>query len=189
MQKKKLIIITDGDHTARETIEKAGANLGLHTISASGGNPTVLPAEEVKRKITEAEQELLLMMVDDAGFRAKGPGERVLEALWQDERFSVLGVVAVASNTEGVVGVPVDFSVTREGKIHWGPVNKEGKPEPEGRLRVEGDTVDVLNGLPIPLIVGIGDIGKMEHADDKEQGAKITTLAIREILKFHGLKP
>ena len=188
MQNKKLIIITDGDHTARETIEKAGAKLGLRTISASGGNPTVLPAEEVKRQIAAAEEELLLVMVDDAGARGKGPGERVLEAICRDERFSVLGVVAVAANTEGVAGVPVDFSVTRAGEIHQGPVDKAGKPEPEGRVRVKGDTVDVLNRLPVPVIVGIGDIGKMEHADDKGQGAKITTRAIREILKYHGLK-
>jgi len=189
VRKKQLIIITDGDQIARKTIEKVGAKLHLRTISASGGNPTVLPVEEVKREIAEAGEELLLVMVDDAGARGKGPGERVLEALCQDKRFSVLGVVAVASNTDGVAGVPVAFSVTREGKIHHGPVDKEGKPEPEGHLRVKGDTVDVLNRLPVPLIVGIGDIGKMAHADDEEQGAKVTTRAIREILRFHGLNP
>ena len=60
----------------------------------------MLPAEEVKRKITEAEQELLLMMVDDAGFRAKARGKGLRSALAR-RAFSVLGVVAVASNTEG----------------------------------------------------------------------------------------
>lgn len=189
MSKKKLIIITDGDNVARKAVEKAGAKLGLRTISVSGGNPTALSTEEVKNNIFEAKQDLLLVMVDDAGVREKGPGETILEAIRQDERFSVLGVVAVASNTDGVAGVPVNFSITREGKIHQGPVDKEGNPEPEGRLKVEGDTVDVLNGLNIPLIVGSGDIGKMDQADDYAQGAKITTLAIQEILKFHGLNP
>ncbi|HBG17323.1 MAG TPA: stage V sporulation protein AE, partial [Firmicutes bacterium] len=55
------------------------------------------------------------------------------------------------------------------------------------RSKLKGDTVDILNGLKIPLIVGIGDIGKMGQADDYEQGANITTRAIKEILNFHGL--
>ncbi|HBT16730.1 MAG TPA: stage V sporulation protein AE [Firmicutes bacterium] len=187
MNKKKIITITDGDKVARKTIEKAGAKLGLRTISSSAGNPTPLSAEELKQKIIEAPQDLFLVMVDDAGERKKGSGESILETFKQDERFSVLGVVAVASNTDQVEGVPVNFSITREGKIHQGPVDKEGNPETEGRSKLKGDTVDILNGLKIPLIVGIGDIGKMGQADDYEQGANITTRAIKEILNFHGL--
>lgn len=182
-----MIIITDGDDWARQTIEAAGQRLGLKTVSATAGNPTPLPAAALRQEIIEAEGEPVLVMVDDGGERKKGHGERLLENLLLDEAFAVLGVIAVAANTRRVAGVPVDFSITREGEIHRGPVDKNGRPEPEGRRKVEGDTVDVLNGLRPPLVVGIGDIGKMTPADRAKAGARITTRAIEEILKYHGL--
>jgi stage V sporulation protein AE len=33
------------------------------------------------------------------------------------------------------------------------------------------------------VIIGIGDLGKMDRADSVEAGARITTEAVREILK------
>lgn len=187
MGRKKLIIITDGDHWAQQTIAAAGQRLGLKTVKATAGNPTPLPAAALRKEISEAEGDPVLVMVDDGGEGKKGHGERLLENLLLDDAFAVLGVIAVAANTRQVAGVPVDFSITREGKIHRGPVDKDGRPEPEGRTRVEGDTVDVLNGLHPTLVVGIGDIGKMSPADRAEAGARITTRAIEEILKYHGL--
>ncbi len=187
MDKKRIIIITDGDLVAKQAVEIAGDKLGLRTISTSAGNPSIIPIDELKDKIMETPKDPVLIMVDDAGERGKGSGENILEALVQEQRFQLLGVIAVASNTVRVKGVSVNLSITREGKIIKGPVDKEGNPETTGRVNVAGDTVDVLNGLDIPFIVGVGDLGKMEKADDVENGANITTMAIKEILKFHGL--
>src|SRR5690554_1815208 len=187
MSQKKVIIITDGDGTAKGAVEKAGENLGLATISVSSGNPTVIPQKELIAQILKASAEPVLVMVDDAGKRKKGAGEKILEGLTKDERLQILGVVAVASGTEKVQGVTVDLSIDRNGQILRGPVDKGGNAEPEGRFKVEGDTVDVLNGLDLPIVVGLGDPGKMDEADAVENGARITTQAVQEILKHHGL--
>lgn len=187
MDKKRVIIVTDGDRTAQRAVEKAAANVGGRTISASAGNPTTLSADEIVEMILKAPKEPVVVMVDDSGKRAKGPGEQVLEALAKDDRLEVLGVVAVASNTAKVEGIAVDFSVTREGQRVHQPVDKEGNPEPEGQYKVEGDTVDILNRLDVPVIVGIGDLGKMDDADLIEEGARITTQAVQEVLRYHGL--
>jgi stage V sporulation protein AE len=187
MGKKKIIIITDGDQWARQTIETAGERLGLTTVTATAGNPTPLPTAAVRKEIMAAKGEPVLVMVDDGGEPKKGHGERLLENLLRDEHFAVLGVIAVAADTKPVRGVRVSYSITREGKIHRGSVDKDGRPEPEGQKRVEGDTVDVLNGFRLPLVVGIGDIGKMSPADRADAGARITTQALEEILKYHGL--
>ncbi|HBL35291.1 MAG TPA: stage V sporulation protein AE [Firmicutes bacterium] len=187
MEKKRIIVITDGDNQARQSIQTAGEKLGLRTISASAGNPTPLPEAALQKAIKEAEGDPVLVMADDAGERGKGHGERMLEALMGDDAFQVLGVIAVAADTKHVAGVPVSFSITQEGQVHLGAVDKKGHPEPEGGKKVEGDTVDVLNGLQVPVVVGIGDIGKMSPADRASAGATITTRAIEEILKYHGL--
>lgn len=182
MDKKRVIVVTDGDRTARAVIEKAATNVGGRTISASAGNPTPISGETLIKKILKAEGEPVLVMVDDCGKRSKGPGEQVLEELAKDERLELLGVIAVASNTAKVEGVPVDFSVSRNSQIVQGPVDKDGNPEPKGHVKVEGDTVDVLNHLDVPIIVGLGDLGKMDRADRLEAGAKITTKAVQEIM-------
>lgn len=187
MGKKRIIIVTDGDRTAKAVVEKAATNVGGRTISASGGNPTPISGEELTQMILSAPKEPVLVMVDDCGKRSKGPGENVLEQLVRDERFEVLGVLAVASNTTKVEGVPVNFSVTRDQKIVERPVNKDGIPEEHGHVKVEGDTVDVLNRLDVPVVVGIGDLGKMDDADSLENGARVTTMAIQEILRANGL--
>ena len=187
MAKKKIIFITDGDNWARQTIEAAGKRLGLPTISASAGNPTPLPPAALRQEIKEAPGEPVLVMADDGGEPRKGHGERLLEAFLRDDGFAVLGVIAVAANTKKVAGVPVNFSITREGRVHRGPVDKEGRPEPPGQKRLEGDTVDVLNGLQVPIVVGIGDIGKTSPLDRADEGARITTRVIEEILKYNGL--
>lgn len=73
------------------------------------------------------------------------------------------------------------------GQRVYGPVDKDGIPEPAGRYKVEGDTVDILNCLDVPVIVGVGDLGKMDDADRQEEGARITTAAVQEVLRHHGL--
>lgn len=187
MARKRIIIVTDGDETAKRTVEKAAQNLGLRTISSSAGNPTPLSEGELATLILSAPQDPVLVMVDDAGTRRKGPGERILEDLVKDDRFEVLGVVVVASDTEKVEGIPVNVSVTANNQVIHEPVDKNGNPEPQGHFKVEGDTVDVLNRLSMPIVVGIGDPGKMSDADAFEKGAQVTTRAVQEILKFHGL--
>ena len=57
----------------------------------------------------------------------------------------------------------------------------------EGKLY--GDTVYILDELDVPIIVGIGDIGKMARKDHYDQGSPITKQAIELILErsgYHG---
>ena len=62
-------------------------------------------------------------------------------------------------------------------------MNKHGEPE-DFKEYLQGDTVDVLNKLNIPIIVGVGDIGKQDGADSNQ--APITTAAVKEILRRSG---
>ncbi|HBF36898.1 MAG TPA: stage V sporulation protein AE [Firmicutes bacterium] len=183
MVKRKIVVITDGDRVAEKVVEKVARNVGGRAISFSGGNPTIAPGERISAAIKKAAHDPVLVMVDDCGSRGEGNGEQILRMLASDPELEILGVVAVASNTSGVDGVPVTASVTRKGAIVNVPVDKDGNPEIVGHTKVEGDTVDVLNQLNIPIIIGVGDLGKMEDADLVEDGAKITTLAVREVLK------
>ncbi len=52
---------------------------------------------------------------------------------------------------------------------------------------INGDTVDVLNDVEIPFIIGVGDIGKMKEADSIDKGAPVTRKAIEEVLKRSGV--
>ncbi|TCL69339.1 stage V sporulation protein AE [Hydrogenispora ethanolica] len=183
MTKRKVIVITDGDRVAKKVVEKVAQNVGGRAISLSGGNPTPVTGNDIAEAVQETPYDPVLVMVDDCGSREKASGEEALEALAKHPAIEILGVIAVASNTARVEGVPVDLSVTREGKIVSVPVDKDGNPEPEGHVKVEGDTVDVINRLQIPIVIGIGDLGKMDDADLEEDGARITTIAVQEVLK------
>ncbi len=183
MTKRKVIVITDGDKIAQAAVERVAQNIGGRAISLSAGNPTPVSGETIAAAVKETPYDPVLVMVDDCGDQGKGAGESALETLVRDSELEILGVVAVASNTAHVRGVPITASVTREGQIIELPVDKDGNPEPAGHKYVEGDTVDVLNQLSIPIVIGIGDLGKMNDADLTENGARITTLAVEEILK------
>jgi stage V sporulation protein AE len=188
MAKRKIVVITDGDRVAKKVVEKVAKNVGGRAISISSGNPTQAPAAKIAEAIKEAAYDPVLVMVDDCGCPGEGPGEQVLRTLAIDSEIDILGVVAVASNTAHVDGVPITASVTREGTVIDLPVDKEGYPEAEGHDKVKGDTVDVLNSLKIPIVIGVGDLGKMEDADLVEDGAKITTIAVEEVLKRSNFK-
>ncbi|MGE5582634.1 MAG: stage V sporulation protein AE [Bacillota bacterium] len=188
MTKRKIVVITDGDRIAQKVVEKVARNVHGRAISLSGGNPTLASAEKISQAIKETPRDPVLVMVDDCGDKGAGPGERVLQSLAKDPELEILGVVAVASNTAHVEGIPVTASVARDGSIVDSPVDKDGFPEPKGHYKVEGDTVDVLNSLNIPLVIGVGDLGKMEDADLVEDGAKITTIAVEEVLKRSNFK-
>ena len=183
MAKKRIIVVTDGDRIARKVVEKVAQNIGGRVISTSGGNPTQISGEKIAAYVKRTPYDPVLVMVDDCGSRGQGNGEKALEVLANDPELEILGVLAVASNTAAVGGVPVTVSVTREGKIIEESVNKDGNPEPGKPKKIKGDTVDIINHLPIPVVIGIGDLGKMDDADLIDHGAKITTLAVQEILR------
>ncbi|KAB3531475.1 stage V sporulation protein AE [Alkaliphilus serpentinus] len=180
--KRKIIVVTDGDRCAQRTIEKAVKNIGGRCISQSGGNPTPLSAEKIIALIKEAVHDPVVVMTDDEGNENTGIGEKVIKTLMNHPDIEVLGVIAVASNTKDVDGVHVDFSIDALGKITKKPVDKDGI-ETEKEV-LYGDTVDVLEkGPKPPVIIGIGDIGKMQGKDDWRIGAPIITKALNEIMK------
>lgn len=176
-------MITDGDRIAQKVVEQVARNVGGRAISLSGGNPTKSDGETVIAAVKQADHDPVLVMVDDCGDCNQGKGETILKQLAADPELDILGVVAVASNTDSVKGVPVTASVTRQGTVVSGPVDKNGRPEPLGHQKVEGDTVDILNQIQVPVVIGLGDLGKMDDADLVEDGARITTRAVQEILQ------
>jgi len=179
-KKRKVIIVTDGDSFAQRAVERAVHNIGGRCISRSAGNPTPLKGSEIVKLIKEAKYDPVVVMVDDRGHQRMGKGEDALKKIIFHPDIDVLGVIAVASNTQFVNGVEVDFSITCDGNIVEEAVNKDGVKTNDKILY--GDTVDVLRNCDVPLIVGIGDIGKMNGKDDCEIGAPIITKALEEII-------
>lgn len=182
-EKRKVIVITDGDDLARRAVEIAALNIGGCCISASAGNPTPITGKRIVELIREVHSDPVLVLLDDKGCRGQGPGEKALEYIAKNDQVKIIGVLAVASNTLFCTGVRIEHAITREGRIIDRPVDKNGIPEKKGHHFLEGDTVDILNSLNIPIILGIGDIGKMQGRDRCESGAKITTKAIKYILE------
>lgn len=185
-RRRKVIIVTDGDRCAGRTVQVAAKNIGARFISLTTGNPTPLQGPEIVKLIKEAPTDPVVILVDDKGKRGFGRGEQALKYVAEHPDIDVLGAVAVASNTSNTEGIEVDESITREGVVVQGPVDKLGCQEKKGHQYLEGDTVDVINRLDIPIIVGTGDTGKMDFADDCYKGAPITTRALREIIDRSG---
>lgn len=187
--KVRIIIVTDGDRCAQHAVENIATELGLRCISASGGNPTPISGREIVALLKTVPHDPVLVMFDDRGRRDKGKGETALEYVASHPDIDVLGAVAVASNTTGIQGVTADACVSGEGQVVTNAVNKYGQEKVSGsdRTVVNGDTVDVLNDVDVPVIIGVGDIGKMDKADDLSRGAPVTRKAIEEILKRSGV--
>ena len=183
--KRKVILVTDGDSVAQRAVETAAKNINARTISASAGNPTPLTGQEIVELIKEAKHDPVIVMFDDRGSPDKGIGETALEIVAKHPEIEVLGAVAVASNTD-VDGVPCHLAITKEGQFIKAAVDKEGNPRWDSP-NIFGDTVDILKELNIPIIIGIGDIGKMEGKDNAFLGAKITTKALNYIIEKGGL--
>ncbi len=181
-RKKKVILVTDGDPAAKRALEAASRNIGARCISCSAGNPTRLTGDQLARMINSTPHDPVVVMLDDRGFLGQGSGERALEYLAAHPGLEVLGVLAVASNTESAGSVAVDCSVTSAGELTGRAVDKDGRVTGKETSFLTGDTVEVLSRLNIPVIIGIGDIGKMDGADDPDRGAPLTTKALREIL-------
>ncbi|WDV47508.1 stage V sporulation protein AE [Clostridiaceae bacterium M8S5] len=183
MNKRNVIIVTDGDKTAKKAVELATKNVGGRCISRSAGNPTPLTGDEIVDLVLTAIHDPVVVMVDDIGNPGYGKGELAFDQIMSHPEINILGVVAVASNTESVMGVKVDYSITCDGKIVKGSVDKEGR-ETEGNI-IYGDTVDVLNQYKFPIVIGVGDIGKMCGKDDCQLGAPIISKALKEIVKYN----
>lgn len=189
-KKVRVILITDGDRVAQHVIEEIGNSLGLRCISASAGNPTPISGKEIVSLLKTVPYDPVLVMFDDRGESSKGLGEQAMEYVASHPDIEVLGAVAVASNTTGINGVAADACVTVSGDIVDDPVDKNGtiKHGSGKNARITGDTVDVLNEIEVPIIIGVGDIGKMDKADDIRRGAPITRKAIEEVLKRSGVQ-
>ncbi|MFZ5633212.1 MAG: stage V sporulation protein AE [Bacillota bacterium] len=185
-RKRKVIIVTDGDLVAKRAVEVASQNIGARCISCSAGNPTRLTGEQLVAQIKSAPHDPVVVMLDDRGFLGRGRGERAMEYLAGHPDIDVLGVLAVASNTEFAGAVEVDCSVTGTGQVTAGAVDKNGQVKGDHSAYLSGDTVEVLESLDLPVIVGIGDIGKMHEADDPDRGSPLTTKALKEILNRSG---
>lgn len=180
---KRVILVTDGDRIAKRAVEVAAKNIGARCISASAGNPTSRSGEDLVKMIKQAPRDPVVVMLDDRGFNGEGRGEQALAFITGHPEMQVLGVLAVASNTENVSGCKVNASITKSGEVIEGAVDKTGEPK---HAPQEGDTVEIIDRLNLPLVIGIGDIGKMDGADEAVRGAPLTTKAFQTIIEKSG---
>ncbi len=179
--KRRVILVTDGDGIARKAVETAALRIGGRCISKSAGNPTPMSGRSIVELIKQTPYDPVVVMVDDRGHTGMGKGEKAIRDIAQSPDVEILGVVAVASNTEGVNGARIDFSVTKDGNIVENTVDKYGN-KMEG-YKINGDTVDILESVDVPVIVGVGDPGKMGGKDCCDKGAPIITKAMKEIME------
>lgn len=185
MDKRKVILVTDGDGVAQKAVEIAAANIGGRSITASAGNPTVLTGKEIIELIKKADRDPVVVMVDDKGQKGMGKGEIAMDAIMNSNDVDVLGVVAVSSNGKDCHKIPLSCSITKDGNIIEGKsVDKHGN-ETEDKIMC-GDTLSMLRRKKDVVIVGIGDPGKMDFKDDITKGAPITTMALKEVILRSG---
>ena len=185
--RRDVILITDGDDYARKSIEYVAKEVGGRCISLSHGNPTPIDGPLIVKLIKKAVNDPVFVMFDDSGYVGEGAGEKALKYVANHEDINVLGIIAVAAKTRQSEWTKVDVSIDREGELTPYGVDKYGIPEFEmGRLN--GDTVYCLDELNVPIIVGIGDIGKMAKKDHYEIGSPITRKAVDIILERSGYR-
>lgn len=182
MDAKQVIIITDGDQYARNTIDYIAKSLGGTSLSQFAGNPSSYQAQDVIDGVYQAKENPIYVLVDDAGVFGIGEGEEMLLALANDPLITIIGAVAVAAHTKNMEWSRISFAIDRDGQVIEYGVDKEGVAIPEVG-RINGDTVYVLDQLAIPIVVAIGDIGKMNGHDDQEKGCPITRKAIEMIIE------
>lgn len=185
--KRKVILITDGDEYAKRVVELVAKEIGGRCISMSYGNPSVHSGAELVRMIKKTPYDPVLVMFDDSGIVGEGAGETAMRYVALDDGIEVLGIIAVASRTRHAEWTRVDVSIDREGNLTPQGVDKNGTAEFE-LGRITGDTVYCIDDLHAPLVVGIGDIGKMASRDDYRKGAPITRLAVELILERSGYR-
>lgn len=178
-------MVTDGDEYAQRTVEYMAKEFGGRCISASQSNPTVLSGITLVDLILQTPYDPVFVMFDDSGFIGEGPGETAMKYVAGHPQIEVLGVLAVASNTHRNEWARVDVSIDRAGRLTEYGVDKDGLADVEIG-RINGDTVYCLDELDVPVIVGIGDIGKMYGNDDVKKGSPITRKAVELILERSG---
>lgn len=183
--RRRVILITDGDDYARRAVEHVAKEVGGRCISMSHGNPSKLTGPELIHLIKKAPYDPVLVMFDDSGIVGEGAGENALKFVALHKDIEVLGIIAVAAKSRHEEWSRIDVSIDRDGEITPYGVDKFGIPELEIG-RINGDTVYCLDELDVPLIVGIGDIGKMTRRDDYRIGSPITKKAVELILERSG---
>lgn len=183
--KRNVILVTDGDEYANNSLKYAAEKIGGRCISQSAGNPTTLSGTEMVKLVKAAPNDPVLLMFDDSGLLGEGSGERALKYVASHPDINVLGIIAVASRTRHCEWTRVDVSIDRDGNLSEYGVDKSGLPDIE-LGRINGDTVYILDQLDVPIIVGIGDIGKMSRYDSVKNGCPITIKAIELILERSG---
>ncbi|MCM3652185.1 stage V sporulation protein AE [Metabacillus litoralis] len=184
-KKRKVILVTDGDEYAARSIEYVAAKIGGRAISRTQGNPTTLSGPQIVKLILTAKSDPVFVMFDDCGLLGEGAGEMALKYVAENQHIEVLGIIAVASKTHQTEWTRVDVSIDRFGELTEFGVDKSGIRDIEIG-RISGDTVYCLDQLNVPIIVGIGDIGKMARKDSVKNGCPITMKAVRLILKRSG---
>jgi stage V sporulation protein AE len=184
-KRRQVILVTDGDEYAARTIEYVAAEIGGRAISRTQGNPTTLSGPHIVQLILEAKNDPVFVMFDDCGLLGEGAGETALKYVAGHQDIEVLGVIAVASKTHQTEWAKVDVSIDRFGEITEYGVDKGGLKDLE-LGRISGDTVYCLDQIDVPIIVGIGDIGKMARKDSVKNGCPITMKAVELILERSG---
>jgi len=183
--RRRVILITDGDEYAKRTVEHVAQVIGGRCISMSQGNPSILTGHELVQLIKKAPYDPILVMFDDSGIVGEGAGESALKYVANHKDIEVLGIIAVAAKSKHEEWTRVDVSIDREGELTPFGVDKNGIQELEIG-RINGDTVYCLDELTVPIIVGIGDIGKMGRRDSYKVGSPITKKAVELILERSG---
>ncbi|TWI58042.1 stage V sporulation protein AE [Halalkalibacter nanhaiisediminis] len=183
-RRPKVIIVTDGDEAARKAVERAARDIGGRCITHSWGNPTRISGEVLVSLIMKTPYDPVMVMFDDCGLR-DGPGEEAMRYVAKHPSIEVIGAIAVAAATHASEWTHVDISINRDGELTEYGVDKDGLQDLEIG-RINGDTVYTLDELSIPIVVGIGDIGKMAGLDAVKRGAPITRKAIEIILERSG---
>ncbi len=181
MDKRKVILVTDGDMVAKEAVETATANIGGRCISSSAGNPTTLTGQEIILKIKEAAHDPVVVMVDDRGAKGEGPGEAAMAAVLDSKDLDILGIVAVSSNGKDCNGLNVSCSVTKNGEVVHTAVDKNGHDTHSNDIC--GDTLSILKSRRDIFTVGMGDPGKMDYKDEVLRGAPVTTKALKIVME------
>lgn len=183
--RRRVILVTDGDEYAKKAIEHVAHEIGGRCISSSQGNPSKLTGPELVQLIKKAPHDPVLVMFDDSGIVGEGAGENALKYVALHDEIEVLGVIAVAAKSRHEEWTRIDVCIDRDGVLTPNGVDKFGIPELEAG-RINGDTVYCLDELDVPLIVGIGDIGKMARRDSYKVGSPITKKAVQLILERSG---
>ncbi|NRD80633.1 stage V sporulation protein AE [Bacillus sp. BRMEA1] len=182
---RRVILVTDGDEYTKRVLQQIAKKIGGRCISQSQGNPSKLTGQEIVKLIKKAANDPVLVMFDDSGIIGEGAGETALKYVARHQDIEVLGIVAVAAKSKHEEWTRVDVCIDRDGELTPYGVDKFGIPEHEIG-RINGDTVYCLDELNVPIIVGIGDVGKMARHDSYKFGSPITGKAIELILERSG---